>query len=121
MQLNVEVAGLREIIIQTVEVVLSQRERIRAELSDRLAYDEPTAAALLDLNPWQLGDLRREGKIGHTRIVRNQVRYLHRDLMEYLLRQHQPGTPSSDRPAYRRVAGPEAGRRRAARQCRNSA
>ena len=57
----------------------------------KLALTEEQAAELLDLNTWQLRDLRLVGKIGFTRIVGNRVRYTLPDLLEYLRRNHQAG------------------------------
>jgi len=39
---------------------------------------------MLGLNPWQLAQIRRDGKIPHSRIVGRQIRYTLHDLMAYL-------------------------------------
>ena len=57
----------------------------------KLALTEEQAAELLDLNPWQLRDLRLAGKIGFTRIVGNRVRYTLPDLLDYLRQHHELG------------------------------
>lgn len=56
---------------------------------DRLAYSEPEAARLLGLADHQLGDERRRGRIGCSRVVGRQVRYTVRDLSEYLDRHRE--------------------------------
>lgn len=85
----VELKGLvQEIVAQVVET-LQQHQQL---LNGKLALSEPEAAELLGLHPWQLRDLRLAGKIGHSRIVGNKVRYTLQDLMAYLRQGHEPGT-----------------------------
>jgi len=61
-------------------------------INGKLAVDEKEAAALLSLNPWQLRDLRLDGKIDHIRIVGKKVRYTPEILMAYLEKGLQRGT-----------------------------
>jgi hypothetical protein len=59
-------------------------EQLKKLHDGRLAYTEAEAAAMLGLNPWQLAQIRRDGKIPHSRIVGRQIRYTLHDLMAYL-------------------------------------
>jgi hypothetical protein len=61
----------------------------------KLAFDEKEAASLLDLNSWQLRDIRRAGLIEHHRIVGGRVRYTAEQLRDYLARGHE--APASKR------------------------
>ena len=61
-------------------------------INGKLAVDEEEAAALLSLNPWQLRDLRLDGKIDHIRIVGKKVRYTPEILRAYLQKGLQRGT-----------------------------
>lgn len=61
---------------------------MRLLLNGRLAVDETEAADLLDLNSWQLRDLRLASKIGYSRIVGDRVRYTADDVLDYLCRCH---------------------------------
>lgn len=63
---------------------LSKLDTAPPLINGKLVLNEREAAAVLGLNPWQLRDLRKSGKISHHRIVRNQVRYTLDDLLEYL-------------------------------------
>jgi hypothetical protein len=53
-----------------------------------LVYTEGEAANI-GLRQHQLRDVRRQGKIGHTRIVGGRIRYTVADLMAYLSLQRQ--------------------------------
>jgi hypothetical protein len=69
-----------------VEETLAQAEAARATLPEgRLCFSEEEAAALLGVGTHVLRDERRRGRIKASRIVGRRVRYLHRDLMDYLL------------------------------------
>jgi hypothetical protein len=68
-----------------VEVLTSESiEGLRA--SDQEVFNEAEAAEFLRLNPNQLADERRRGRIGHSRIVGRQIRYRREDLLAYLTR-----------------------------------
>lgn len=78
---------LRPIIEAVVAETLTRLEAGRAQLdrSNRLAFTEQEAARLLDLEPRQLADERRRGKIAASQIVGRRIRYLRDDLVSYLL------------------------------------
>jgi len=82
---------LRPVVEQVVRAVLDELSGMNLLVHGKLALTEAQAAELLDLNPWQLRDLRLAGKIGFTRIVGNRVRYTQADLLDYLRRHHEPG------------------------------
>lgn len=82
---------LRPVVEQVVRAVLDELSGMNLLVHGKLALAEEQAAELLDLNPWQLRDLRLAGKIGFTRIVGNRVRYTQADLLDYLRRHHVPG------------------------------
>lgn len=78
--------ALRPLIEQIVTTAIAQLEGERARLDDsRLAYSEPEAAALLGLEPHQLRDERRRGRIEFSQVVGRRIRYLRSDLLTYLL------------------------------------
>lgn len=82
---------IRPLVQEVVRAVLDEMDQLKHLIHGKLALTEEQAAELLDLNPWQLRDLRLAGKIGFTRIVGNRVRYTLQDLLLYLRRHHQPG------------------------------
>lgn len=82
---------LRPIVQEVVRMVMDEMTSLNHLVHGKLALTEEQAAELLDLNPWQLRDLRLAGKIGFTRIVGNRVRYTLSDLLDYLRQHHQPG------------------------------
>lgn len=75
---------LKPLVREIVQSVLAECDHLKSCLNGKLAVNEPEAAAMLGLNPWQLRDLRLAGKITHTRIVGGRVRYTPEDLLEYL-------------------------------------
>jgi len=83
---------LRPLIQSVVAEMLRELEQRRQLINGRVALSEAEAAELLGLNPWQLRDLRLNGKIGHTRIVGGRIRYTLEDLMEYLGKNHEAPT-----------------------------
>jgi len=80
--------GLRAVIQDTVRttvaVVLAQLETDRAKLNGRLAYSEAEAAALLGLEPHQLRDERRRGRIQASVGPGRKIMYTRQDLLDYL-------------------------------------
>jgi hypothetical protein len=82
---------LRPLVQEVVRAVMDELTEVHQLTHGKLALNEEQAADLLDLNPWQLRDLRLAGKIGFTRIVGNRVRYTVPDLLDYLRRNHRPG------------------------------
>lgn len=82
---------IRPLVQEVVRAVLDEMDQLKHLVHGKLALTEGQAAELLDLNSWQLRDLRLAGKIGFTRIVGNRVRYTLQDLLLYLRRHHQAG------------------------------
>ena len=82
---------LKPLVREIVEAVLTEVEQFKQLLNGKLAITEPEAAALLELNPWQLRDLRLAGKISHSRIVGGRIRYTLDDLTDYLRRCRETG------------------------------
>ena len=72
--------------------LIDEMSKNNSFINGKLAVDEKEAAALLSLNPWQLRDLRLDGKIDHIRIVGKKVRYTPEILMAYLEKGLQRGT-----------------------------
>ena len=86
-------AELQPMIEQIARTVVAELNASnRRLLNNKLALNEPEAAALLDLNSWQLRDLRKDGKINFHRIVGGRIRYSVADIDEYLAGTHQRGT-----------------------------
>jgi hypothetical protein len=90
--LPVSAEALRPLLRELVAEALAQLQAHQAALGEPQAYPEPKAAALLGLRPHQLRDERLRGRIGHSRVVGNQVRYTRQDLLDYLAaRRRAPG------------------------------
>ena len=77
---------LRPLIKTIVAEALAQLADDEAKLGDVLAFDEPTAARMLSLEPHQLRDERLRGRITASQIVGRRIRYVREDLLEYLAR-----------------------------------
>jgi hypothetical protein len=88
-ELRIDPADLRALVKEIVAQVTDELQQHQQMLKGKLAVSEPEAAELLGLNPWQLRDVRLKGKIGHSRIVGNRVRYSIQDLMTYLRQGHE--------------------------------
>ncbi len=84
--LQLSEGDLKPLIQEIVEAVFSETSEFKRLMNGQLAVTEPEAAALLGLNSWQLRDVRLAGKIAHSRIVGNKVRYTLEDLTGYLRR-----------------------------------
>lgn len=82
---------LRPIVREVVRLVIEELVELNQLVHGKLALTEPHAAELIELNSWQLRDLRLDGKIGFSQIVGGKIRYLQSDLLDYLRRTHQPG------------------------------
>jgi hypothetical protein len=78
-------AALRPIIEQVAAELLARLEADRAGLDGKLCYSEAEAARLLGLKEHQLRDERLRGRIRASVIVGRRIRYLHEDLMSYLM------------------------------------
>jgi hypothetical protein len=77
--------ALRALIRQLVVEVVDEMERHRADLGDQLAYSEEQAARAIGLNPHQLRDERKQGRIRPTYFgLRNRPFYCKACLLEYL-------------------------------------
>jgi excisionase family DNA binding protein len=83
-ELRLEGGELESLVRRIVAEVLAELEQHQQIHQGRLAYTEAEAAAMLGLKQHQLRDIRRDGKIHHTRIVGRQIRYTLQDLMAYL-------------------------------------
>jgi hypothetical protein len=86
LQLSIDPAALEPLIRQTVEATIARLDELRGPLGDKLAFDESEAARLLSLEPHQLRDERRRGRVQASVVVNRGIRYLRSDLMAYLLR-----------------------------------
>jgi hypothetical protein len=93
-ELRIDPAELKTLVRDIVVSVLDEFQHHRLLVNGKLALSEPEAADLLSLHPWQLRDLRLAGKIGHTRITGNKVRYVVEDLQHYLRQRHEQGNGS---------------------------
>lgn len=77
--------ALEPLIRRVVEETLARLEEDRARLGDRLAYSEAEAAALLALEPHQLRDERRRGRVTASVGPGRKILYSREDLTRYLL------------------------------------
>jgi hypothetical protein len=85
--LTFEAEGLRHLVVEIVAQVLAQLEADRAKLDgdrDRLAFSEEEAARLIGLEPHQLRDERRRGRIAAATVVGRRIRYTREHLLAYL-------------------------------------
>jgi hypothetical protein len=89
--LSLSAEALRPLIAEVVEQTLARLEAAKAAVPERLAYSEPEAAALLGLEPHQLRDERRRGRITASQVVGRRVRYLREDLVNYLMTRRSVG------------------------------
>ncbi len=80
-----EPEALEPLIRRVVEETLARVEEARAGLDGRLAYSEEEAARLLGLEPHQLRDERRRGRIQASEVAGKRIRYVRQDLLDYLL------------------------------------
>ncbi len=80
--LSLDASALGPLIRRTVaETIAAMDGRLPAE---QLAYSEEHAAQVLDLNRWQVRDLRRKGKIKASIVCGKRPRYTRQDLLDYL-------------------------------------
>jgi hypothetical protein len=82
--LELEPEALRPLVELVVSEVLRRVQDDLARLDGRLAYSEGEAAALLGLQPHQLRDERRRGRIQASEVVGRRIRYMRQDLLDYL-------------------------------------
>jgi hypothetical protein len=90
-KLELDRESLGGLVQEIVSRVLEEQAKQKQLLNGKLAVDEPQAAELLGLNPWQLRDLRLSGKIKFCRIVGNRIRYTPEQLQSYLAERTQRG------------------------------
>ena len=86
LNVSLDADALRPVIEATVAETLARMADDDARLGDKLAFDEPTAARLLSLEPHQLRDERLRGRITASTIVGRRIRYQRLDLLAYLAR-----------------------------------
>jgi hypothetical protein len=91
LSLTLDAAALQPLIAAVVQDTLARLEAERARLNGKLAYGEPEAAALLSLEPHQLRDERRRGRITASVGPGRKILYLREDLMQYLLTRRWQG------------------------------
>jgi hypothetical protein len=84
MQVMIDPKELAPVIQATIAATLAQIQADETRIGDRLAIPEPEAARLLSLEPHQLRDERRRGRIAASVIVGKRIRYSRADLLEYL-------------------------------------
>ena len=84
--ISFDATELRPLVKLVLTEALAELDQLKTIHNGRMAYSEAEAANMLGLNQHQLRDLRLDGKISHTRIVGNRVRYQWQDLVAYLNR-----------------------------------
>jgi hypothetical protein len=84
-QITLDQETLRPLVKAVVAEVLAELDQVRSTLpTDRLAYSESEAAQMIGLQPWQLRDERRRGRIAASGVVGRRIRYTRSDLERYL-------------------------------------
>ena len=73
---------LDELAKRIVLKLVEHLETVNA--SDGICFTEEEAAAILRIQPRQLADERREGKISYSKIRQGRTRYSKADLVEYM-------------------------------------
>lgn len=86
LNVSLDADALRPVIEATVAETLSRMADDEVRMGDRLAFDEPTAARMLSLEPHQLRDERLRGRVTASQIVGRRIRYVRGDLLAYLAR-----------------------------------
>ena len=86
MQVTFAQDDLRPLIEAVIVETVAHLRDDEAKLGDVLAFDEPTAARMLSLEPHQLRDERLRGRITASQIVGRRIRYVREDLLAYLAR-----------------------------------
>src|SRR5262245_43909535 len=83
--LQVDADNLVPLIRRVAQEVISLYDAARATLPEgRLAFSEEEASRLIGLQPHQLRDERRRGRIQASQVVGRRIRYLRDDLIAYL-------------------------------------
>jgi hypothetical protein len=70
---------IRQIVAETVARLQNEGEKL-----GKLAFTEAEAAALLSMQPWQLRDERRDGRIAASVGRGGRILYAKSDLLRYL-------------------------------------
>lgn len=96
MKLHLSPEEMRPLVSEIVQSTIERFEADRAKLGSKMAYSETEAARLLSLNPHQLRDERQRGRISHSRIVGNGIRYSQQDLLAYLGRNRSEASEKSE-------------------------
>lgn len=86
MQVTFAQDDLRPLIEAVVVETVAQLADDESKFGSVLAFDEPTAARMLSLEPHQLRDERLRGRITASQIVGRRIRYVREDLLAYLAR-----------------------------------
>lgn len=84
LNVSLDADALRPVIEAAVAETLARLRDDEAQVGERMAFDEPTAAGLLSLEPHQLQDERLRGRITASTIVGRRIRDLREDLLAYL-------------------------------------
>lgn len=82
--LELDPETLKPLIEQAVETALVRLQETQAALNCKLAYSEPEAAALLSLEPHQLRDERRRGRVEASVGPGRKILYTRGQLLAYL-------------------------------------
>lgn len=82
--IQIDVETLQPLIAAVVTEVLKQLDGDAARLGSRLAWGEAEAAELLGLQPHQLRDERRRGRIKCSQGPGKLILYSRENLLEYL-------------------------------------
>jgi Helix-turn-helix domain len=85
LHLSIDPAGLEPLIRAVVSATLAALDDDRAAMpADKVAFPEAEAARLLSLNPHQLRDERRLGRIKASVGPGRKILYSRQDLLNYL-------------------------------------
>lgn len=86
LKVDFDIEALAPLLTEIARATIAEVQAQEAKLGKKLAYSEPEAAAMLDLEPHQLRDARRRGVIAASVITGRRVRYLRQDLLDYMAR-----------------------------------
>lgn len=86
LSVSLDADAFRPVIEAAVVETLARFADDSARIGDKIAFDEPTAARLLSLEPHQLRDERLRGRVTASIVVGRRIRYRREDLLMYLAR-----------------------------------
>jgi hypothetical protein len=89
-KIDLEAADLEPLIQRITAEVIAQLRHDKSKLGDRLTFTEPEAAALLNMETWQLRDERRDKRIAASVVRGGRIVYSRPDIMTYLERRRWP-------------------------------